>query len=618
MPRAGNLRTIVSAIVALGVALPVLIRLEHLGLVIGDPVVVSLLVPLTILVASTGGTRTVVTAGGARPSGSAALEERHTVRMLLSTGLIAVLCWNAGWSLLVPAGVVVTTVPLLQRSSVRMAVTTGITATILTVLGEVAVTLDWLPSVVGKTESHVAAAVLLGFAWLGGTAVAREARNQRGYAHALARAEARLRALMESSTDVLTVSNGGGVLTYVSPAAERAMGYRPADLLGRPLLDIVDAEHRPAVAARLSELMQRGEDARSSMDVLVVHASLERRWYEWTFHNMLSDRLVEGMVVQQRDVSERLTAQRALASAASTDDLTGLPNRGELLRRMKASLPQAGPGAAVAVLFVDLDLFKDVNDHLGHQAGDDVLVVVSKRLASSLRAHDHLGRLGGDEFGVLLTEVRDVREVRSVVSRLVTAIEQPITLKSGTVRIGASVGYAISADPRMPLDRLLAAADQRMYQIKANRRRSAGVPPLVPTPDAPTQPGATRPGATQAGATTQSDAPSADAAGPGLPDDVTPAAPRRRTVDPRTGQYRDRRTDKLLTEPPADTAAERAADAPERPTDPPAAAPDATAAAPTHAPDAPTHGPADTPSDPEPADARTAPDGTAAAPPSGT
>jgi len=138
---------------------------------------------------------------------------------------------------------------------------------------------------------------------------------------------------------------------------------------------------------------------------------------------------------------------------------------------MAASLPQAGPGAAVAVLFVDLDLFKDVNDRLGHQAGDDVLVVVSRRLAATLRAQDHLGRLGGDEFGVLLTEVRDEAEVRAVVARLVNAIEQPITLPGGNVVVGASVGYAITSDPRMPLDRLLAAADQRMYAIKQNRRR---------------------------------------------------------------------------------------------------------------------------------------------------
>ncbi len=475
MARAGNLRTTLVAILALVVALPVLWWLESRGLVEGDPVVVALLVPLTILVAD----------DRSQPSlGSGHLEERHVLRLLLCVGLVAALCWNAGWSMLVPAGITLTSLPLVQRAGRRLAVVAGIAATATTAIGEVGVELELLPTVLPVQLSHAGAGALLVLLWTTLLIVARNAADQAGYAHALARAEARLRALMESSTDVLTVSNGGGILTYVSPAAERAMGYRPADLLGRPLLDIVDAEHRPGVAARLSELMQRGEDARSSMDVLVVHASLERRWYEWTFHNLLADHLVEGMVVQQRDVSERLNAQRALAHAASHDDLTGLPNRGELLRRMSASLPQAGPGAAVAVLFVDLDLFKDVNDRLGHQAGDDVLVVVSRRLAASLRAHDHLGRLGGDEFGVLLTEVRDEQEVRAVVGRLVTAIEQPITLPGGAVTIGASVGYAISSDPRMQLDRLLAAADQRMYTVKAGRRRTL-TDPVGPAPATP-------------------------------------------------------------------------------------------------------------------------------------
>jgi diguanylate cyclase (GGDEF)-like protein/PAS domain S-box-containing protein len=460
--RAGNLRTTVLAIIALVVALPVLWWLHTLDLVSGDPVVVALLLPLAILVA---GER-------AQPSlGSGRLEERHSLRLLIAVGLVTALFWTAGWPALVPAGVTLAALPLAQRGGRRVALVAGVCATVVAVAGGVLVERGLVSSVLDPWPSHAATGVLLVVTWTACLVVARNAADQAGYAHALAVAEARLRALMESSTDVLTVSNGGGILTYVSPAVERAMGYRPADLLGRPLLDIVDAEHRPGVAARLSELMQRGQDARSSMDVLVVHASLERRWYEWTFHNQLADPLVEGMVVQQRDVSERLNAQRALAHAASHDDLTGLPNRGELLRRMAASLPQAGPGAAVAVLFVDLDLFKDVNDRLGHQAGDDVLVVVSRRLAATLRAQDHLGRLGGDEFGVLLTEVRDEAEVRAVVARLVNAIEQPITLPGGNVVVGASVGYAITSDPRMPLDRLLAAADQRMYAIKQNRRR---------------------------------------------------------------------------------------------------------------------------------------------------
>lgn len=459
---ASHLRTSIVAIVVLVLAVPVLFWLKSLGLVLGDPWVLALLLPLVIFVGDDRAQQQL---------GSGRLDDRPLLRLVLAAMLATVLCWSAGWSMLVPAAIVLVAVPLMMRPVRRMGILTAAVVTAATVPGEIAVALGRIPTVVEPNQSHVGAGWLLVIALAAIVAVARDAGDQKASADALARAEARLRALMESSTDVLTVSGPNGLLGYVSPAAERAMGYSPADLQGRPLLDLVDAEHRPAVAARLEELAERGTDARSSMDVLVVHASLERRWYEWTFHNMLQDELVQGMVVQQRDVTERLQAQRALAHAASHDELTGLPNRGELIRRMLSSVPQAGPGAAVAVLFVDLDLFKDVNDRLGHQAGDDVLVVVARRLAASLRTHDHLGRLGGDEFGVLLTEVRDEEEVRAVVERLVTALEQPITLPGASVTVGASVGYSITTDPRTPLDRLLATADARMYATKNSRKR---------------------------------------------------------------------------------------------------------------------------------------------------
>jgi len=459
---AGRLRVAAVVVALVTVGAPLLHWLADRSLVLGDPWVLTLLLPLTVLMVNDHAQRQI---------GRGTLDEHPLMRLIVASGLIVAFCWVAGWSLVVPAGVVLVAVPLIHRASSRLWVAATVIVTVLTVAGQIAVELGLIHTVVEPRESHLAAAWLLVFAWSATMAVGRDARERELSEHALARAEARLRALMQSSTDVLTVSDAGGTLTYVSPAAERAMGYRPDELIGRPLLDLVDSEHQAAVRRRLDDLVERGHDARSGMDVLTVHASLERRWYEWTFHNLLSDALVQGVVVQQRDVSERLQAQRALAHAASHDDLTGLSNRGELLRRMAISVPQAGPSAAVAVLFVDLDLFKDVNDHLGHRAGDDVLVVVARRLAATLRSHDHLGRLGGDEFGVLLTELRDEDEVRAVVGRLVTAIEQPITLPEGTVTVGASVGHAYTTDPSTPLDRLLATADSAMYATKNRGRR---------------------------------------------------------------------------------------------------------------------------------------------------
>lgn len=457
---ASQVRTVIAVVLLVVVGAPVLLWLRNEAAVLGDPWVLTLLLSLTVLVTNP----TESHADGRNTS------NHPLLRLLLASGLIAVLCWTAGWSLVVPAAIVFAAIPLIHRASSRLWIVTAVIVPVLTAAGQAGVELGYIPTIVEAEQSHLAAGWLLLFAWAAAVVSGRDAVERARSRNALAKAEARLRALMESSTDVLTVSDAGGTLSYASPAAEHAMGYRPDELIGRPLLDLVDAEQRAAVRRRLEDLVARGHDARSGMDVLTVHASLERRWYEWTFHNLLSDPLVQGVVAQQRDVSERLQAQRALAHAASHDDLTGLSNRGELLRRMSVSVPQAGPGAGVALLFVDLDLFKDINDRFGHRAGDDVLAVVARRLAASLRSHDHLGRLGGDEFGVLLTELRDEDEVHAVVGRLISALEQPITLPEGTVAVGASVGHAYTTDPTIPMDRLLATADSAMYVTKNAKR----------------------------------------------------------------------------------------------------------------------------------------------------
>jgi diguanylate cyclase (GGDEF)-like protein/PAS domain S-box-containing protein len=276
---------------------------------------------------------------------------------------------------------------------------------------------------------------------------------------------------MESSSDVLTVSDARRRLTYVNPACERVLGRSQDSLIGTDLLSVVDAEHRDQVARALDRVVAGGAGTRANLDVLVVLSHQERRWHEWTVHNLLGDPLVEGLVIEQRDVTERLQHQEALAHAASHDDLTGLPNRSGLLDRLASDLSEAAPGAGVAVLFLDLDRFKDVNDTHGHAAGDQVLAALSKRLRSGLRPHDHLARISGDEFCAILTEVRDTAEVEGVVGRLSAMCDLPVGLNDGTrVVVGVSIGVALTFTPDHGPDELLARADDDMYADKRARR----------------------------------------------------------------------------------------------------------------------------------------------------
>uniref|UniRef100_UPI0035670B4A diguanylate cyclase domain-containing protein n=1 Tax=Actinotalea sp. TaxID=1872145 RepID=UPI0035670B4A len=346
-------------------------------------------------------------------------------------------------------------------------------------LGQVGVALGWVSSVADPAVSHMAAGVLLIITASGivvaGSAVAERERAQR----TLERAEARLRALLDSSQDVLTVSDASGELTYVSPAAVRGLGREPEALVGTPLLDLVDAEHRARVEEELASVACSGQGARTSIDVLVELASHERRWFAWSAHNLLDDPLVAGLVVVQSDITDRLHHQEELAHAASHDDLTGLPNRSDLLARIEEAGAEAVAGAGLAVLFLDLDRFKEVNDLHGHPAGDELLITIARRLRAALRPHDHLARISGDEFCAVLTEVRDAAEVDGVVDRLRDVVSRPIALRSGVqVRVDVSVGRALAFEPRSA-EELLTAADTAMYRDKRARRRPFSSRPVT-------------------------------------------------------------------------------------------------------------------------------------------
>ncbi|WP_250445244.1 sensor domain-containing diguanylate cyclase [Actinotalea sp. C106] len=443
--------------------------LHERGLVTGSPWVLALLVPLIGLTASAQVHRLI---------GHGPRDQRAGLRLTVGIAYLAAFCWTAGWSFLLPATALIVAVVHIKRSGSRWWRPAAIITSVFTVAGQVGVELGWLASVVKPVNGHVGAAWLLVLAWLAianmGRAVAEQERSE----NALARTEARLRALMDSSDDVLTVSDRSGRLTYVSPAVERAMGHPGDQLVGSPLLDMVDIEHRETVSARIAEVVAAGPGSRASADVLVVHATQERRWYEWNLHNLLDDPLVEGLVVDQRDITDRLLASEALAHAAAHDVLTGLPNRGELMRNLEVCLPQVGPGAGIALLFVDLDKFKEINDTLGHAAGDELLIVVARRLRSSLRPHDLLARLGGDEFCVILTEIRDQAEVQGVVERLEVAVCQPVALGAGMAAVGASIGVALAVDEVRDPSALFAEADAAMYEVK--RARKAARPGTAP------------------------------------------------------------------------------------------------------------------------------------------
>lgn len=276
-----------------------------------------------------------------------------------------------------------------------------------------------------------------------------------------------LRGLAEA---VISVDAAGQVV-FVNIAAERLLGRPREQLLRRPLGDVfivrdAGGPPRPPVV----ELEEFGlSDAREG----TLFAFGGRRVdIEYSRTSVLaSDDERFGEVIVFRDIRARKEHEETIRKLAYRDDLTGLPNRISLLDRFQLELAHARRGkSSLGVMYLDLDGFKLVNDTHGHEAGDHVLKVTARRLASTLRAGDTVARLGGDEFVLLLPAVAGPEEARKVGEKIVAALEQPIDWKDVTLHVSASIGLALYPEDGDEPETLLRRADKAMYRAKSGGR----------------------------------------------------------------------------------------------------------------------------------------------------
>jgi diguanylate cyclase (GGDEF)-like protein len=174
---------------------------------------------------------------------------------------------------------------------------------------------------------------------------------------------------------------------------------------------------------------------------------------------------------QAAAVIQRFALQSELLHSARHDELTGLPNRRLFQDRMQTAIARCNRNAVGgAILFMDLDRFKDINDHFGHGAGDKVLQAVAARIAGNVRGMDTVARLGGDEFVVLLEGVATKDQAQATADKITNAIEAPLELDGVRLNISASIGIALYPDDGASIDQLMRCADQAMYLSKAQRK----------------------------------------------------------------------------------------------------------------------------------------------------
>ena len=293
-----------------------------------------------------------------------------------------------------------------------------------------------------------------------------DASKRRELEEALRESEALHRDLVETSQDLLWRCDSEGRFTFLNKAWEGTHGYSVEEMLGRPFTDFMT----PEVARRDMEEFGRLMATGSVTGYETTHISKSGNEIHLVFNAIPlreSDGRQVGTQGTAHDVTERRRAEQTIRHMAYHDALTDLPNRTLFTDRLNVALANARrAGQMVAVLYLDLDRFKAVNDTVGHGLGDQLLRSVAERLASLVRDGDTVARAGGDEFTLLLPNVTKTEDVVDVVTRLTETFRKPWTVGGHEFRVTASTGIAVYPDDGDDADTLVKNADMAMYRAK--------------------------------------------------------------------------------------------------------------------------------------------------------
>jgi diguanylate cyclase (GGDEF)-like protein/PAS domain S-box-containing protein len=285
----------------------------------------------------------------------------------------------------------------------------------------------------------------------------------------------RLGALVQGLNDAIFVVDRAGVISYASPRASAILGVGPDELIGRRFDTALGPGEVATVARQMTAAVALPLGAHDELVGSFTDGAGERRDVEMTMVNMLGDRDVAGLVVTMRDVTVKRELTRELERRVFRDDLTKLANRSLFMDRLdQARLRSRRTHDGVAVMFIDLDDFKAINDGLGHAAGDALLCAVSERLSECVRPSDTIARLGGDEFAVLLDGVADVGEVMNIAQRLLEVLQLPVEIGELSVTVPASIGIAI-AEQGHAHSNLMREADIALYRAKEQGKNRTAV-----------------------------------------------------------------------------------------------------------------------------------------------
>ena len=279
----------------------------------------------------------------------------------------------------------------------------------------------------------------------------------------------RFEALAQASTDVIAIVDRDHRIRYVSPTSPTRWQRPPHQLVGRHVHDLIAPPDHALFDDHLTRVLAGGERTHATFEVSLDPALADGARAELILVNLVHDPSVGGVGLTVRDVTERVEFERTLARQAFHDGLTGLANRALFADRLDHALAgvRAVKGRCSALLFIDLDDFKRVNDSLGHSAGDELLVEVAKRIGTGLREQDTAARIGGDEFAVLLEDLSVESEAEEIAARMLKRLDKPTAVLGSHVSVAGSIGIRV-LDPATSSTIAMRDADLAMYRAKRN------------------------------------------------------------------------------------------------------------------------------------------------------
>lgn len=303
------------------------------------------------------------------------------------------------------------------------------------------------------------------------TVIVRDITEQKQSEEALRESSERYRALTENTYDLICELSLKKQFLYLSPNYKDILGYEPASLIGKKVMDYIHPEDHPIVLTGFNRAFEHL--ASGQFVYRFVHHNGELRWFESTGKTyQTATGEIRGVFVS-RDITERQRYEETIRHQAFHDALTGLPNRLLFKDRLNLAMAHAKRNKKMlAVLFLDLDRFKLINDTLGHAVGDQLLINVSERLVVNVREDDTVARLGGDEFTILLPEIGQIEGAATVAHKILEAVRKPLKVSNHELYISTSIGVVVYPSDGDDAEALLKNADTAMYRAKEKGRNN--------------------------------------------------------------------------------------------------------------------------------------------------